>query len=157
MVNDKISEESIYHLSPIIGKNMKAFRKTRNLTMEEVSARTGISAQAISLCERSKRMPSPNMLIKLAPVYLVSEENLVNLREETIIDTVRTYKDLTPISIRNEFNRIINSNNSEDSFTDYSVKIQTDFLTLEDGECATEKELTLAKAFILTLRSMENK
>lgn len=145
-----------YRLSPIIGKNMKAFRKARNLTMDEVSKRTGLSAQSISLCERSKRMPSPSMLLKLAPVYLVSEEDLVKLREETIIDTVNTYKELTPISIHNEFNRIMNSNgSSETSLADYSAQIQNDFLSLGEGEYATQKELKLAKAFIITLRSME--
>lgn len=151
MANNKgKGERDNYHLSPIIGKNMKAFRKARNLTMDEVSTRTGISAQAISLCERSKRMPSPTVLLKLAPVYQVSEEELVKLREDTIIDTVNTYKELTPVSIRNEFDRIMNF--KDDSFTDYSL--QNDFLSLGDGKCATEKELNLAKAFILTLRSI---
>lgn len=154
MANSKGKDErSDYHLSPIIGKNMKAFRKARNLTMEEVSTRTGISAQAISLCERSKRMPSPTVLLKLAPVYQVSEEELVKLREETIINTVNTYKELTPVSIRNEFDRIMNSKDKNGLFVDYSI--QNDFLSLGDGEHATDIELNLAKAFILTLRSME--
>ncbi|MCL1696323.1 helix-turn-helix domain-containing protein [Lysinibacillus sp. BPa_S21] len=142
-----------YHLSPIIGKNMKAFRKARNLTMEEVSTRTGVSAQAISLFERSKRMPSPTVLLKLALAYQVSEDELVKLREETIIDTVNTYKELTPVSIRNEFDRIMNSKDKDGSFAHYSDR--DDFLSLGDGEFATDKELTLAKAFILTLRSIE--
>lgn len=153
--SNKIDSREFYYLSPIIGRSLKVFRKAKKLTMEEVSNRTGFSAQAISLCERAKRMPSSDLLLKLSTVYQVSEEELFKLREETIIDTIQTYGEKSPVSIRNEFDTIMNTKYSKNTYLNNLP--QKDFISLGDGECATDEELTLAKAFILTLRSMKMK
>ncbi|KOS61490.1 helix-turn-helix transcriptional regulator [Lysinibacillus agricola] len=151
--NKNVDSREFYYLSPIIGRSIKVFRKSNKLTMEEVSNRTGYSAQAISLCERAKRMPSSDLLLKLAAVYQVSEEELFRLREETIIDTVQTYGEKSPVSIRNEFDTIMNTKYSKN--THPSNRSQNDRISLGDGEYATDEELILAKAFIITLRSIK--
>lgn len=148
------SRES-YRLSDIIGRYLKSYRKAKKLTMEEVSDRTGYSAQAISLCERAKRMPSPDLLLKLSTVYQISEKELFKLREDTIIDTVQTYGEDSPLSIRNEYETIMNSGDNKKKSKGF--KQQKDYLSLGDEKFATEEELILAKAFILTIRSMKNK
>ncbi|MBG9689454.1 hypothetical protein ABD91_00740 [Lysinibacillus sphaericus] len=148
------SRES-YRLSDIIGRHLKSYRKVKKLTMEEVSDRTGYSAQAISLCERAKRMPSPDLLLKLSSVYQISEKELFKLREDTIIDTVQTYGEDSPLSIRNEYETIMNSRDNKKNSDEF--KQHKDYLSLGDEKFATEEELILAKAFILTIRSMKNK
>lgn len=148
-----VSREN-YHLSNIIGRYLKSYRKARKLTMEEVSNRTGYSAQAISLCERAKRMPSPDLLLKLATVYQISEKELFKLREDTIIDTVQIYGEDSPLNIRNEYETIMNSGDNKKKSN--GVNQQKEYLSLGDGKFATEEELILAKAFILTVRSMRN-
>lgn len=141
------------NISSILADKLKSLRKLKKLTLEEVANRSGYTPQAISLSERAQRMPSSKMLIKLAPLYDISETELFKLREKTIIDTVNTYQDSCPINIRNEYEVIIQASNGK--FTTPVEPLRGDSLYFENGDYATEEEIKFAKAFILTLRSIK--
>ncbi|MFJ6264373.1 helix-turn-helix domain-containing protein [Lysinibacillus xylanilyticus] len=163
------SPEKVFLISPIIGDKLKSLRNLKKLTLGEVANRSGFSAQAISLCERAKRMPSPNMLLVLARVYDYSEEELFKHREETIIDSVHRYGEDAPVSVHNEYEILMNarenyysSGNSAPDFmiaessAVYGVEVKTpkDYLDL-GTEPATKEELEMAKAYLLALRTIK--
>lgn len=149
------TEDRGYCISTIVGRHIKAYRKSMKLTLEEVANRIGYSSQAIHLCENARRMPSQNLLIKLSNVYQVPDELLFKLREDTIIETINTYGDKAPISIKNEYEIMMNATNVN-YVNDVSQTVK-EALYLGNGEYATEEELKQAKAFILTLRSLNSK
>jgi len=162
-----IVDERIFLISPIIGDKIKSLRNLKKLTLGEVANRSGFSAQAISLCERAKRMPSPNMLLVLARIYDYPEEELFKFREETIIDSVHRYGKDAPVSVLNEYEILINarensySSESSPSFINdngskYVVEKKTpkEYLDLGSNP-VTEEELKMAKAYLLALRAMK--
>ena len=64
-----------------IGQNLKNFRKTRNLTQEEVAKHLGISFQSISKWERNDGYPDITMLPVLAHYYGVTVDELIGMQE----------------------------------------------------------------------------
>ena len=62
-----------------IGKKLKALRKERDLTQEEVAAHLGISFQAISKWERGDGYPDITMLPALANYFRVSVDELIGM------------------------------------------------------------------------------
>lgn len=163
--------ERDYLISSIIGDYLRYLRNNKKLTLSEVANRSNFSAQAISLCERAKRMPSPNMLLTLSKIYDCSEDELLNLRTETIIVSVEKYGSDAPISVLNEYEVIMNAreNQYQLSVTDPSFvrasrgsgyvaekKTPREYLDL-GSEPASEEELQLAKAYLLALRSINKK
>lgn len=60
------------------GLYLKKIRKERGLTIHQVETYTGVSNSYISLLERGKRdIPSPTILEKLAPLYKVPYDELM--------------------------------------------------------------------------------
>lgn len=58
-------------------KRLKRFRRGKGFTQEEVAKLIGISRQAFSNYERGIRVPSVDVLVKLADVYEMSLDELV--------------------------------------------------------------------------------
>lgn len=58
-------------------KRLKRFRRGKGFTQEEVAKLIGISRQAFSNYERGIRVPSIDVLVKLADVYEMSLDELV--------------------------------------------------------------------------------
>jgi transcriptional regulator with XRE-family HTH domain len=54
-----------------IGKRLKEVRKERNLSLSEVSARTGVGVSYLSMLENNKRRVNLEILEKLAACYRV--------------------------------------------------------------------------------------
>lgn len=157
--------ERVFIISSIIGDKLKSLRKLKKLTLGEAANLSGFSSQAISLCERAKRMPSPKMIVELARVYSCSEEELFKFREETIIDTIRRFGDHAPLSVHNEYQLLMNSRENKhtpdivykDSDADVIIETKTpDHLNL-GAEPATAEEIELAKAYLMALRSIKDK
>lgn len=160
--------DRVFLISPIIGDKLKLLRNLKKLTLGEVASRSGFSAQAISLCERAKRMPSPNMLLVLSKIYDYSEEELFKHREETIIDSVERYGKEAPVSVLNEYEILMNARensypiyesspsfvNEQSSVYIVEKKIPKDYLNL-GTEPATQEELEMAKAYLLALRTIK--
>jgi len=51
------------------GQRLKYFRNTRNITISELSAKTGLSKGMISETETGKNKPSPNLMLALLNIY----------------------------------------------------------------------------------------
>jgi transcriptional regulator with XRE-family HTH domain len=69
-----------------IAENIKLLRNARKLTQTELANRVGISNGAISAYELGSRMPSYEILIKLAQVFKVSTDNLLGFSNQYMID-----------------------------------------------------------------------
>lgn len=57
-----------------IGSRLKAIRELNNLTIPQVSKKTGISTGNISIIENDKTKPSADALIKLSKLYNVTTD-----------------------------------------------------------------------------------
>lgn len=64
-------------LKKIIGKKLKAIRLGRNLTIQELANRSGVSSNMISRVERGLTIPSVEILMKLARVFEKSVDYFV--------------------------------------------------------------------------------
>ena len=61
-----------------IGPRLRALRHRRGLTLEALSAQTGISVSALSRLEAGKRRPTLDLLLPLARAHQVSLDQLVD-------------------------------------------------------------------------------
>ncbi|MDR1693518.1 MAG: helix-turn-helix domain-containing protein [Oscillospiraceae bacterium] len=62
-----------------IAENLKALRKEKDLTQEEVSELLGLSPQSVSKWERGETMPDITLLPALANLYQVSVDTLIGM------------------------------------------------------------------------------
>lgn len=87
-------------MSTTLGKNIKAFRKNKGFTQEELADLLNITPQAVSKWESGNGLPDVSMLIPLAQVLGVSTDSLLgydNILENEevtsrIKDTVKSMK-----------------------------------------------------------------
>lgn len=71
------------------GKRLKSIRKARNLTQSEVSARIGVSEQAVSKWENGNCLPDIYNLKMLGRLLRVSIDSLLSdENDEQVIDTI---------------------------------------------------------------------
>lgn len=68
----------------LVGKNFARLRREKNLTQEEVQARSGFSQQYLSGLERGKRNPTVITLYELAQALGVSHTELVQPDDQTL-------------------------------------------------------------------------
>ena len=61
----------------IFGEKLREHRRTRGLTQEEVAAKIGVSAQAISKWESGATEPSTTNLMELARLYGTTAADLL--------------------------------------------------------------------------------
>src|SRR5690606_14170719 len=75
-----------------------------------------VSQAYIGLIEKGMRLPSVEVLKSYAEVFTsVSIDELLNLREQTIFETVDLLGDETPPAIKNERNMLVHSIKKSDS------------------------------------------
>ncbi len=87
-------------MSITLGKNIKAFRKSKGFTQEELADLLNITPQAVSKWESGNGLPDVSMLIPLAKILGVSTDSLLgydNILENEeltsgIRDTIRSIK-----------------------------------------------------------------
>ncbi len=87
-------------MSTTLGKNIKAFRKSKGFTQEELADLLNITPQAVSKWESGNGLPDVSMLIPLAKILGVSTDSLLgydNILENEevtsgIRDTIRSIK-----------------------------------------------------------------
>lgn len=144
-------------MSPILGAHLKQLRLSKKLKLAEVSNRSGLTPQIISLYERALRIPSVEALSKLAKVYGEENEKLIDLRELTVVDTVRILGDDAPPSMKNERNMIVHARNSSivrEEENDYVLKDSVAPQWEVDGTPLSEEELKDAQDYIRSIRIM---
>jgi transcriptional regulator with XRE-family HTH domain len=80
-----------------IGEELRKLRKVKNLSMKEVAEQAGVSTMYISEIERDLKVPSDEVIRKLAKIYNVDEKKLFEgFRRipEDILEELTNNKDL---------------------------------------------------------------
>lgn len=68
------------------GKRLKELRKQKNLTQAQLGAQIGVKNSIISFYEVGDRIPSPEIIVKLASVLHVSSDYLLGIESGDTID-----------------------------------------------------------------------
>ncbi|UEL47890.1 helix-turn-helix transcriptional regulator [Terrisporobacter glycolicus] len=66
----------------MISMNLKTLRKINKYTQEEVAEKINVSRQSVAKWENNESVPDINSCVKLAKLYNVTLDNLVNYSEE---------------------------------------------------------------------------
>ena len=69
------------------GKRLKALRIEHGLTQKQLGERIGLRGSIISFYEVGDRIPSPEIIIKLATVFHVTSDYLLGLEHDRTIIT----------------------------------------------------------------------
>lgn len=69
-----------------IGDRIKKLRTARKMTQNELAERINVTKSTISAYENGTRLPSYDVLIKLARIFKVSTDNLLGYSEKSTID-----------------------------------------------------------------------
>ena len=68
------------------GQRLRELRKEKNLTQKQLAAQIGVRNSIISFYEVGDRIPSPEIIIKLASVLHVSTDFLMGVEKKETID-----------------------------------------------------------------------
>lgn len=68
------------------GKNLRNLREKANMSQKQLAAYIGVSPTSISLYELHARMPSQEVMAKIAQVFRVSTDYLLGIKKEKVID-----------------------------------------------------------------------
>lgn len=68
------------------GNKLRELRKERNLTQKQLAELIGVQNSIISFYEVGDRIPSPEVIIKLARVLHVSSDYLLGLEKQESVD-----------------------------------------------------------------------
>lgn len=68
------------------GTRLKQLRMNAGLTQTQLGAQLGVTKSVVSYYELQERMPSPDVLIKLASVFHVSTDYLLGIEKCQSID-----------------------------------------------------------------------
>ena len=69
-----------------LAQNIYDLRKKKNMTQSQLAALVGVKKSQISALENQQRLPSINLLIKLASAFNVSVEILLGINKNKTID-----------------------------------------------------------------------
>lgn len=64
-------------ISTNLGENIKEMRLRKNMTQSQLANKLGVSKQVISAYEKGKRMPSYDILFKLANIFSTTINDLI--------------------------------------------------------------------------------
>lgn len=70
----------------LLGKRIKEFRNKYKMTQTELAEKVGVTKSTVAAYENDSRLPSYEVLIKMAEVFKVSIDSLVLNRSENTID-----------------------------------------------------------------------
>lgn len=68
------------------GAKLKKLRKEKNLTQKQLASLIGVQNSVISFYEVGERVPSPEIIIKLATVLHVSSDYLLGIEKNESVD-----------------------------------------------------------------------
>lgn len=69
-----------------LGTRIKALRTARRMTQAEFAERINVTKSAVSAYENGSRLPSYDVLIKIARLFKVSTDNLLGYSEKSAVD-----------------------------------------------------------------------
>lgn len=70
----------------LLGKRIKELRNKYRLTQTELANQVGVTKSTIAAYENDSRLPSYDVLIKMADVFKITIDSLLLNRSETILD-----------------------------------------------------------------------
>lgn len=96
-------------LSLILANKLKELRVSRGWTLQQLSIEMDefVTPQSLGLYERGMRMPSVEVVSKLASVFKIDENELTECRAHAILETCMLLGEDTPPAIRNERNMLV--------------------------------------------------
>jgi transcriptional regulator with XRE-family HTH domain len=68
------------------GEKLKTLRKGLNLTQQQLAERVGVAKSVVSYYESGDRYPSYDVLIKLARIFHVTTDYLLDVEKKHILD-----------------------------------------------------------------------
>lgn len=68
------------------GNKLKELRNQNKMTQQQLAAQIGVSKSVISYYELQERIPSPEILLKLAYVFHVSTDYLLGISNDKVLD-----------------------------------------------------------------------
>ena len=68
------------------GNKLKELRTQNNMTQQQLAAQIGISKSVVSYYELQERIPSPEILLKLASTFHVSTDYLLGISNDKVLD-----------------------------------------------------------------------
>ncbi|MCD8144437.1 MAG: helix-turn-helix domain-containing protein [Oscillospiraceae bacterium] len=68
------------------GQRLRDLRKQKNMTQKQLATMIGVQNSIISFYEVGDRMPSPEIIIRLAKVFHVSTDYLLGVERHEAID-----------------------------------------------------------------------
>lgn len=69
-----------------IGDRIKELRNARKMTQNEFADRINVTKSTVSAYENGTRLPSYDVLIKIARLFKVSTDNLLGYSEKSVVD-----------------------------------------------------------------------
>lgn len=69
-----------------IGERIRSLRKEKRLTQKQLASLMGVQNSIISFYEVGERLPSPEVIIKLAAVFHVSTDYLMGVEKRENVD-----------------------------------------------------------------------
>ena len=70
----------------ILGEKLKALRTAKKMSQKELAERTGIAKSVISFYESGDRFPSYDVLIKIARIFNVTTDYLLDVERERTVN-----------------------------------------------------------------------
>ena len=68
------------------GNKLKELRNQNKMTQQQLAVQIGVSKSVISYYELQERIPSPEILLKLASVFHVSTDYLLGVSNDKVLD-----------------------------------------------------------------------
>ena len=68
------------------GNRLRTLRKQKNLTQKQLASQIGVKNSIISFYEMGDRLPSPEIIVKLAAIFHVSADLLMGIDKKEVID-----------------------------------------------------------------------
>lgn len=68
------------------GNKLKELRTQNNMTQQQLAAQIGVSKSVVSYYELQERIPSPEILLKLASTFHVSTDYLLGISNDKVLD-----------------------------------------------------------------------
>lgn len=105
----------------LIGKKIKELRNKNKYTQKELAEKVGVTKSTIAAYENDSRLPSYDVLIKMADVFRISLDSLLLNRSENTIDItglnpdqINILKDLIYYFKKSESTDAVSSNHQEE-------------------------------------------
>lgn len=77
----------------ILGDKLKTLRTAKKMSQKDLAERIGIAKSVISFYESGDRFPSYDVLIKIAQIFNVSTDYLLDVKRERTVDVSELSED----------------------------------------------------------------